>query len=435
MNHQTACSLLALGVTFALPSLASAQTLAEDFARLGYEVSVEQEAFRGGAEILSSARIETSEAHILADEISRGSDGLVTFRGLRIQDADRPRGPEITIEDLTLTSVEGLRFFENPEPCEPGAAFEDATYDWSFRNLSVREDNAAEGLTAAAGHISMQLGAQSACFTPRQISLSDAVFVGPDRSRVTFSSASQGLDWSTGEAIRSSLSIQDLVVLDGQTGLTSLINRVSVGFDLEGDLETLDIDSSADALRALLNTTSRLDVDISGVVAQLPETSPVQVVSGSISVKANHDKDEINLGFDLDFPEMMMASFALGLNFIPEGTAISLSSIAGDVPGIEILERLALRSFSFSASDLGVTDTFEAVSGMPPGMLLLAAQFAMADLPETVSAPVLGFLADILEGGAKVSAAPAQPVALAQVAMTGMLQPALLETILSIKRE
>ena len=446
VKYHLACavSLSALIGVSAIPATASVSSLASGLEAMGVDISFDRETSDASRIILDGVRFASEEMSARASRlIYLPENGAIQIQELILGEPGQT-DVETAIRTLTATSTSVFALIALPDGC----AY-DADLDPAVEHIDMQDIQLATG--ASSGNLirpemitigrlegSFQSARGDACIHYRSFSASDISVAGSDRSTLDIGSFDFSTSLSDPSRIQASSRLENVTAIDAGSGLMMRVGALH--FEVEGesipeDVELLDQLDSAAAIQILENLSATMSLSMDSFFMQMPPEADVQDISGDAQFTLVQRDGKTDIDLEMDIRNVLSMGASLGLEITPTGQSMGLAALLEDVPGMGLIERLALRHLTFSLEDRGAAEFSQSVSGIGPAEMLLELEASLSNVPKEASDAILAFARDALSGGAAMRAAPPQPVALTHIAMTGLLQPALLGSILAMDRE
>lgn len=270
---------------------------------------------------------------------------------------------------------------------------------------------------------------ETGCVAGMNISASKLTVLAADRSTMTVGEVGLSAEFRPDRNVDLSFNMQAFNARDGQTGSLTAVDSLS----LTARADQIPERSSLKTVEALLGSAdAAFSFDISGLTNRLEDGTVL--AQGDAMIQASMDRSSLGFSMRLAFPQFISLDAEVEFSILPVTRGPRLSTLAGDIPGLSLVERLALVNLSLDLHDEGVVDALEPVSGLTPEMIRDMAGSKLSRLPSEISDPVMVFLSDIFEDGASVRMAPDAPVSAVQLFMAGLLQPSSIGPMLGVER-
>jgi hypothetical protein len=433
---------LATALTAPSVALASGASLRSDLAALDVALSWSEEREAGELVALSDPvirgdRVQIEAEHLLYDR----STGEVTLADARFIDRRGANGTTASAGEMVADSPQAFRVVNKTEVCAPGhdGEFNPATIE--LRGFTVIPDPEVDGRMGAESFamerltVRMRVADDQSCVTLDEASILGVTSKSPGGDTATIETISMRSDMDGDSTAAFDFEMRNLTAFDPAGRTVASLGRMAVSTNVTGDFpETLPRDPRR-AIDLLLRASGTVDLEISELFAEAPEELGGQTFRGHVVARLHSDDDAIDAELDIDISGLARLRLDLGLQVLPEGETANLSAMLGDIPGLAAAERLAVTRLHLSAADQGAVDIAEQTTGMGREDILTQLRGRLAVVPPPLIEPTMSFAEAVLDGGAGFRAQPAEPVALTQIMVTGMLQPNLLGSILAIVPE
>lgn len=280
-----------------------------------------------------------------------------------------------------------------------------------------------------------RVAADGACVTFDEAVMEGLTSMSPGGDTATAERVSLRANVDGVNAAAFDFELLNLSAFDRTGRSVATLGRMAFATDVTGELPESVPTDPGEAFDLLLRTSGTVDLEFRDLFLETPEELGGGSMSGHVVARIQLDENAIDAELDTDIQGLARLQLDLGLRVLPEGETGGLSAMMGDVPGLAAAERLAVTRLRVSAADQGAVDIAEQTVGMGRDALLERLRRQLAVAPQALVEPTMSFAEGVLAGGAGFRAEPAQPVALTQIVMTGMLQPNMLGSILAISPE
>lgn len=429
-------ALTAFAPAMALSSATDLPLKLEDY---GLDLSYTEMTSRDGNILLRDAMLAGEGVLLVADLLAYAPDtGLLRMRDVRIT---RPGESDVVmvVTDVTSSSLSSLQWVLSPALCLAGEEIDPRAIQLTLDGVALRTSDAglpgvpSEELRISRLNHSFHDSSDGSCRHMSAMAAEGITVRSADGAVLTISEAQYSSNRQSGADLDISLSARDISSADTLNGASLSVSSLGLSVFIEEYPSGLR-SSGLEVLSAYLGTSSgSVAFDLDGLRI-VEGTSGSNMVSGDAMLKLDFDRAGLTYEADVSLPGYLSFSSSAGIDFTSGEGGNSLSMLAGEVPGIELAGRLALREFDFALHDEGLLEILEPVSGYGPSQVRGQAESLTARMPAHISAPILEFITDIFQGGAALRAQPEAPISVTQVVMTGLLQPMMVPQILGLER-
>ena len=422
--------------------LASVTSLQNELAAMDVNLSWSEERQEAGRAALTEPVIRGNRLRIEAEHLLYDQDtGIVTLIDARFLDPRGATDAQASAGEFIARDVRSFHLLNETDICDPRATSDLIPAMTEMRNLTVVPGRpatrrmSAERFSMERLVVRSRVAADGACITVDDAAMEGVTSMSPGRDTATIESITLRVAYDGSSAAAFDLDLRDLAAFDPTGRPVASLGRMAFSTNVTGDLpDSFPRDPDA-AFALLLRTTGSLDLEIRDLFLEAPDELGGQEMRGHVVAQFRHGEEAIDTELDVDIQGLARLHVDLGLKILPADAGGGLSAMLGDQAGLAALERLAVTRLRFSAADQGAVDIAEQTAGMGRDAILARLRGRLAMLPQSLLEPTMSFAAGVLDGGAGFRADPAQPVALTQIMMTGMLQPNLLASILAISPE
>ena len=434
--------LLATALTAPSIALASTNSLEGGLTERGIDLAWEGQFREGVREVYDAPVLTGSRMQIRADRlIYDPRDDTVALFNVRFTDLRSPSGAPATASEMQAQGIDTLRMVNGQELCDPRRPLDLLSASNELRGLNVVTDDVearrmgVERFASDRVEMNMRIARDGSCMLIDELNLQGVSTFSAERDTATIASVSLRNAYDGKRAAAFEFELRELTAFTGTGELVGSLGGMAMALDGEGILpQAMPADLNA-VFDILTRNRASFSFEMREIFFEAPPEHGGQPMRGHATIALRHADGQIDADIDADIRGLARLRLDLGLQVLPESQSTGLSSMMGPVPGLAAAERLAITRLRFSAADQGFADIAEGATGISREQTLMQLRQQLNAAPQPLIEPVMGFATGVLNGGAGFRADPPQPVALTQLVMTGMLQPALLGTILAISPE
>ena len=433
---------LVTALTAPTVALASVTSLRDDLAAMDVILSWSEERQEGESTALTGAILKGNRLHVTADHLLYDErTGTVTLTDARFIDRRGETGAEASAGELIAQDVRSFHLLNQTDICDPREALDLSPATTELRGFTVVPDPrstrhmGAERFSMDRLMVRSRVADDGSCITFDEAAMEGVTSMSPGGDTATIESISLRGDFDGTSAAAFDLELLNLEGFDPSGRQIATLGRVSISSNMTGDLpESFPTDPNK-IFDLLLRTSGDLDLEIRDLYFEAPDELGGQELQGYVVARFHHAEDVIDTELDIDIQGLARLQLDLGLKVLPQGEGGGLSAMMGDEPGLAAAERLAITRLRFSAADQGAVDIAEQTAGMGRDEIMATLRRQLTVAPQSLLEPIMSFAEGVLDGGAGFRAEPAEPVALTQIMMTGIMQPNLLGALLAISPE
>jgi hypothetical protein len=429
--------LFATALTAPSVAFASVATLRADLSAMNLQLSFSEEREEAGQAALSDPVITGSRLRIEADHLLYDdSTGTVTLIDARFHDPDEEVGAQATAGEVVARDARSFHLANETELCDPQAEVELSPAHTEIRGLTVTPDEVPERRASAESFameqvvLQTQVAADGACIVLDEMAMQGITSRSPRGDTATIESvvlrSANGTDARTID-----MELQNLTAVDPEGATVAQLGRMTLTGDVRGALPEQMPTDPGRALDLLIRTQGSFGLEMHDLFLEAPEELGGEEMRGHVVARFDNTGDAIDAEIDMDISNLAQMRLDLGLRVMAQAES-GLAAMLGDEPWLSAVERLAIARLHFSAADRGAVDIAEETAGVGREDILARVRARLSAAPQPLVGPITTFVEGVLDGGAGFRAQPAQPVALTQLMMTGMLQPTMLGTVLNI---
>ena len=434
--------LLATALTAPSVALASADQLANDLSAMGIEIFADDASHEGSrvlleAPVLTGERIEIRAERLVYDP----RDDTVTLQNARFTELHNRSAAPGTATEMVVQGLDALRMVNELDVCDPRAVSDYQETRVELHGLTVVPDDVtarqmgAERFSGDRVTLKARFAADGSCMTFDELGMQGVTTLSAERDMATMEAITLRAAYDGERTAALDFEMRQLSAFTAAGDRVASVGRAALTFSAEGPLpQSMPLDLNA-AFDILIQNQASFSFDMREIFLDASEEFGGQPMNGHAAIHLRHADGQIDADIDADIRGLARLRLDLGLQVLPESAAVGLSTMVGPVPGLAAAERLAITRLRFAAADQGFADIAEGATGVSREQTLAQLRQQLNAAPQPLIEPVMGFATGVLNGGAGFRADPAQPVALTQLVMTGMLQPGLLGSILAISAE
>lgn len=355
----------------------------------------------------------------------------------------------IQTEALRLSDANGFVAFSDLPNCYLSSETKSPS-TLSFSNTAFNSDAddamfVAETVTIEKIDLEIAAGIENSCMDIREVAFANMNARAADGSRAHAKDGS--IKVATGnEDLSIRMEINEMKAMSPDPADTALASVGRLAMNVSTNFGDIDLKKMPEDLENLLASMIKLDssfnMEVSNILIMDKKDIGAQgdmlanslgLVTGGMSASLENVKGNISYHLDTDLEGMMRLEQSLKIKINEAGGMSILSQMVGDRPEVALLERLSFTGGNVVFEDKGMLAVMDA-NGIDKADILDFLKLKMSRAPEAITGPIMAFFSDALDGQAKASAAPAEPVGFTQIAMASLMSPSSLGSLLALSR-
>lgn len=432
-----------------LAGLAGTAELTRALEGLGLEAQWRAEAPAPAGVELSGVTLRGPRALLRAEAMSwdQETGGLHLSAGSVVSAHPHSGSSSIDFSRMSASGPEALAFLGEFRPCEatpedaiPGRLVQDRVTIRGSRDLPGGI-HSVERLDVASMETGFLVSGSASCFLVPEFGARGVVAMGADRSRAHVGEiafrASDLHGWSGDLQAR----LGD-VAFFGPDGVWNG-GIAALSLDMAADIPApLSLDGEG-VVDALINGSSSVRIEVrdadfrvrdilSGSVpdpAVAPEVSRV-----NLRILVSHEGERVEVDLDGRASGLAAASLGMDLRLIRSDAVAGLGQLLGaGRADVDLLERIAIAGAELRLENLGSVAILESLTGRSADAILAGISARLRPFPSEIGAVVMEFAERSLSGPAVLKMSPDDVLSFPRIAMTGMMRPGRLVSLLGLE--